>query len=105
MKFALVVGILFLVYILIVLTATTRSVEAFGVFGCSPVPFDKVLKDMYTPKELTDYLNKNWNDKTPDEKNKAIADWDNTSCDNQNSLYTMFVEGRQKRDTVDKLAK
>ena len=58
-----------------------------------------------TKKELADFLNKNWNDKTPNEKNKAISDWDNTSCDNQNSLYTMFVEGRQKRDTVDKLAK
>ena len=79
--------------------------EPFGVFGCSPVPFDKVLKDMYTPKELADYLDKNWNTKTSDEKNKAMADWDKVQCESQNELYNMFVEARQKRDTVDKLAK
>jgi len=58
MKFALVVGAIFLLYILLVLSATTRSVETFGVFGCTPVPFDKLLKYMHTPKELADYLKK-----------------------------------------------
>lgn len=108
MKFELLVGVSFLLYILIVQTAaaaaaTNESVEHFGVFGCTPVPFDKLLKDMYTSTELEAYLSKNWNDKTANEKNKEIADWDKNSCENQNKTYDMFVAARQKRDTVDAL--
>jgi len=105
MKFALVVSILFLLYILLVLSATTQSVEAFGVFGCTPVPYDKLLKDMYTQNELNEYLKKEWTPKTADEKNKMMASWDTSSCENQNSTYNLLVTSRQKRDTVDALSK
>ena len=104
MKFALFVSAIFLLYILLVFSAS-RSVEGFGVFGCTPVPFDKLLKDMYTPQELADYLKNKWEPKTTNEKNKEIADWDTSSCENQNSTYNMLVTVRQKRDTVDALAK
>lgn len=105
MKFALVISILFLLYVLLVLSATPTPVEAFGVFGCTPVPFDKFLKDMYTPQELATYLKNTWEPKTANEKNKEIAAWDNNSCENQNATYNMLVAARQKRDTVDALAK
>jgi hypothetical protein len=103
MKFALFVSAIFLLYILLVLSAS-RSVEGFGVFGCTPVPFDKFLKDMYTPQELANYLKNTWDPKTANEKNKEIAAWDSNSCENQNSTYNMLVAARQKRDTVDALA-
>lgn len=105
MKFELLVGVSFLLYILVVQAAAVAKgpVEHFGVFGCTPIPFDKLLKDMYTSTELEAYLSKNWNDKTANEKNKEIADWDKNSCENQNKTYDMFVAARQKRDTVDAL--
>ena len=89
MKFELLVGVTFLLYILIVQTAAaaaaaTGPVEHFGVFGCAKIPFDKALKDTKTPQELADYLKKEWSPKTTDEKNKMMADWETMSCENQN---------------------
>ena len=106
MRFELLVGITFLLYILVVQAAAVAEgpVEHFGVFGCAKIPFDKALKDTKTPLELADYLKTEWNPKTTDEKNKMMNDWENMACENQNKTYDMLVSARQKRDTVDALA-
>lgn len=102
MKFALLIGVSFLLYILIVYVAI--SVENFGVFGCSPILFDKALKDTKTPQELDNYLKTEWNPKTTDEKNNMMTGWEKMPCNKQTELYDMLVKMRQKRDTVDALA-
>jgi len=95
------IGIILLILIAFI---NTPTVENFGVFGCTPIPYDKLLKDIYTKPELIAYLKKDWDDKTADEKNKMIADWDTGfTCENQHVFYDNIVESRKKRESIDAL--
>ena len=80
-----------------------QTVEGFGVFSCSPVSYDQLINDTYTPNELQIFLTESWNTQTPDQKNQLIATWDATPCQNQNDFYATAVAARDKRAGIDKL--
>jgi hypothetical protein len=80
-----------------------QTVEGFGVFSCSPITYDQLINDTYTPHELQAFLTASWNTQTPDQKNQLIAAWDATPCQDQNDTYTAGVAARDKRAGIDKL--
>ena len=80
-----------------------QTVEGFGVFGCTPISYDQLINDTYTPHELQIFLTESWNTQTPDQKNQLIATWDAIPCQNQNDMYTAGVAEKTKRAAVDTL--
>lgn len=84
-------------------TQTQSQIEGFGVFGCSPIAYDKAISDMYTASELQIFLADSWTTQTPDERNKTLADWDGMPCQQQNDIYTQGIAEKAKRAAVEKL--
>jgi hypothetical protein len=94
---------LFLTGVLLLSIQKSTLQEPFGVFGCSPIPFQTLVKDMLTPAELETWKKDTWGKLTSEQKNAQIHGWDTISCERQHTLRASIVDSKKKRESVDNI--
>lgn len=78
-----------------------QMIEGFGLFGGDEkIPYDKLLKDIFSPEELVEFKKNVWDKWDSAQRDAVIAAWDNTSSKDQNKFYKDAVEKAKKRNAV-----
>lgn len=99
----LLVTFVIIFFSIFVLSMLTPYTEAFGAFGCSKIPFEKLLVDTRTPSEHEEWKKNYWNKQNTNQKNGDIAQWDKYPCEEQNKIYKLYTDQKKKREAVDNI--
>lgn len=100
--FKLVVIMAIIIGMLVLYRLTSCTTESFSAFGCSKIPFEKLLLAMRTPSEHQEWKKKEWDTAPTFQKDIAIGMWDEKPCEEQNESYKKVEERKNKRMAVDK---
>jgi len=100
MKYGWIVMVGLIVLVALVLRRPT--IEGFGLFGGGDekIPYEKLLKDIYSEEELAEFKKNVWEKWDSATRDAVIAGWDNTSSKDQNKQYKEAVEKAKKRNAV-----
>jgi hypothetical protein len=87
--------------VLVILVFRQQVVEGFGLFGGDDkIPYDKLIKDKYSPEELTEFKKNVWEKWDSAQRDGIIASWDSKSSKEQNKYYKDAVDKANKRNAV-----
>ena len=88
--------------VLVAIVFRQQMIEGFGLFGGGDekIPYDTLLKDIFSPEELTEFKKNVWDKWDSAQRDAVIAAWDNTSSKEQNKQYKEAVERAKKRNAV-----
>jgi hypothetical protein len=87
--------------VLVAIVFRQQMIEGFGLFGGDEkIPYDTLLKDIFSPEELTEFKKNVWDKWDSAQRDAVIAAWDNTSSKEQNKQYKEAVERAKKRNAV-----
>ena len=99
MKYGWVITIGLIVLLLLVFRQ--QMTEGFGLFGGDEkIPYDTLLKDIYSPEELAEFKKNVWDKWDSAQRDGVIATWGNTSIKEQQRQYKEAVEKAKKRNAV-----
>ena len=79
-----------------------KVLEKFGVFGTYAIPYNKLIKELYTEKELIG-VRADWERKNVDEKNREIHSWNRAPPELQEAVVKMvkgWKDSRQRMETI-----
>ena len=79
-----------------------QVLEKFGVFGDSAIPYDQLIKDTYTPKELPEFQAL-WNKMHTSNKNNTINEWNSRTPKDQNEYLKRVKSERDARQKIENI--